>query len=73
MDIYLFKKISDIVTIGKSKVLKLNSYTVDFEIGLVNALRKVFKNNKCVGCYYHYTRALRETARDMKLLTKDKK
>ena len=55
--IYLFKK----------------CYNVYFEIGLVNSLRKVFKNIKRVGCYYHYTRALKETARDMKLLTKDKK
>ena len=41
--IYLLKKISDIIIIGKTKVLKLNSFTVDFEVGLIYSLRKTFK------------------------------
>ena len=39
--IYLFKKISDIITIVKNKVLKLTSYTIDSEV----SQQKFFEEN----------------------------
>ena len=37
---------------------KLKLYTVNFEFGLINALKQTFKNVNSIGCFYHYTRAL---------------
>ena len=69
--IYLIKlkifKIEDTVN------LSLKSYTIDFEMGLINSLSKIFPNIKKVGCYFHYTRALRSKANKLKLLNSEKK
>ena len=67
----LFKKIYYILSIEETKDLLLKSYTTDFEIGLINALSKIFQNRRAVGCFYHYTRALRDKARELGLLHKD--
>ena len=66
-------KIYDIITLNKTKNLSLQSFTVDFESGLINATNKVFNKCKCAGCYYHYTRAVKENARAMKILSSDRK
>ena len=55
---YLFNKIYNIITIENTKNINLKSFTVDFESGLINAAKKLFKNTRCIGCFYHYTRAL---------------
>ena len=54
----LFRSIYNIITLEKTKDLHLKSYTTDFEIGLINALKIIFPNVTSVGCFYHYTRAL---------------
>ena len=69
----LFRKIYDIISINKTKEISLKSYTIDFEIGLINVCKSIFKNVKCVGCYYHYTRAIWEYAKNIKLIKKDNK
>ena len=66
----LFKKINNILTIEETKELKLISYTTDFEKGLINSLSNIFKNSRAVGCYYHYTRTIREKAREYELFNK---
>ena len=66
--ICLFKKIFDIISIEQSKSIKLKSYTVDFESGLINALKETFKDAKRIGCFFHYTRALRKKAQYLGLL-----
>ena len=38
----LFKSIYEIITIENTKELKLESYSTDFEVGLMNALEEVF-------------------------------
>ena len=65
----LFNKIYDIITLNKTKNLALQSFTVDFESGLINAVKRVFNNCKSVGCYYHYWRAVKENAREMNILS----
>ena len=42
---------------------KLKLYTINFEFGLINALKQTFKNGKVIGCFYHYTRALLKNAK----------
>ena len=66
-------KIYDIITLNKTKNLSLQSFTVDFESDLINETNKVFNKCKCAGCYYHYTRAVKENARAMKILSSDRK
>ena len=63
--LYLFQRIKDILTIEKTTDLKINSYTVDFEKGLINALNIIFPEIKCIGCYFHYTRALRKKSKEL--------
>ena len=39
-------------------------------MGLINYLSNIFKKSRAVGCYCHYTRAIREKAREYELLNK---
>ena len=66
----LFKKIYEIISIEETSSIKLKSYTVDFEIGLINALKQIFKNAKPIGCFFHYTRAIRKKCQELGLLSK---
>ena len=69
--IYLIEK--NILTIGDTIDLSLKSFTIDFKWRLINSLSKMFPNIKKVGCYFHYTRALRRKANKLKLLNYVKK
>ncbi len=69
---FLFNKIYDMIAVNNTINLNSKSYTVDFESGLINATKKILQKIRCIGCYYHYTRAIKEEAREMKLLTPDK-
>ena len=68
---HLFNRIKNILTIEGTTKLTLKSYTIDFEMGLINCLSKIFPNIKKVGCYFHYTRALRTKANKLKLLNSE--
>ena len=70
---FLFKRILDIITIENTKLLELKSMTLYFEIGLINSLTKVFPNVKKIGCFFHYTRALRKKAKELNLLNNSNK
>ena len=65
----LFKKIYEIITLEGTRELKLQTYTTDFETGLINALERVFINKRKIGCFFHYTRALKSKALEMKLFS----
>ena len=69
--IYLIEK--NILTIRGTIDLSLKSYTIDFEMGLINSLSKIFPNIKRVGCYFHYKRALRSKPNKLLLLILKKK
>ena len=69
----MFKKIFYILTIEETVQLSLESYTLDFETALQNAFSQLMANKRCMGCYIHYCRNLREKAREYKLLYKEKK
>ena len=44
---------------NENKNLKLLSYTTDYELALINACDKVFRNTiKVVGCLFHFGQAL---------------
>ena len=51
----------------------MKSYTTDFEIGLINALKTIFPKAVSIGCFYHYTRALAEKLKKMNLYNKKTK
>ena len=51
----------------------MKSYTVDFEKPLINALKIVFNKSIAIGCYFHYTRALRQKGRELGLLGESNK
>ena len=70
---YLFNRIKNILTIEDTFNPSLKSYTIDFEMGLINSLSKIFPNIKKVGCYLLYTRTLRSKANKLKLLNSEKK
>ena len=50
--------------------MKLKSYTADFEIGLINALKTIFLKAISLGCFYNCTRALPEKLKKMNLYNK---
>ena len=47
-----------IISVEEMSSFKLKLYIVNFEFGLINALKQTFKNGKDIGCFYHYNRAL---------------
>ena len=69
--LYMFKRIKSILTIEDTENLGLESYTLDFETALQKTFSEIFPLKRCVGCYYHYCRNLREKAREYNLLNKE--
>ena len=60
------------MTIENSIKLKLSSYTVDFEKGFINALNIIYPDIKCIGCYFHYARALKKKRQELWFASKNK-
>ena len=58
---YLFKKLYEIISFKKI-------VTVRFKIGLINALKQIFKSTKYIGCFFHYTRDLHKKIQEICLL-----
>ena len=69
----MFERINYILTIENTLDLKLETYTLDFEIALQKTFLELFPKKRCIGSYYHFCRNLREKAKDYKLLNKYKK
>ena len=63
----MFKKIKSIITLEHTKDLNLETYTIDFETGLMNSLGKVFNKIRAVGCYYHYLRNIFKESKKLKI------
>ena len=55
----VFKNLLNIITMDNSIDLKIISITTDFEKGILNAVKTVFKNIRYVGCMFHYIKNLR--------------
>ena len=55
----VFKSLLNIITMDNSIDLKIISITTDFEKGILNAVKTVFKNIRHVGCMFHYIKNLR--------------
>ena len=70
--LYLFQRIKDILTIKNTIKLEIESYNVDLEKGLINALNIIFPEIKSIGCYFHYTRVFRKKSIELRFGSKDK-
>ena len=66
--INLFKKIKDIITLGNAKELSFLTYSVDYEIGLLETCQNLFEKQRGVGCYYHYCKNLYNKAKKLGLM-----
>ena len=64
--ITLFNSIKNYITLEYSKLLKLKSITVDFEISLINVLQ-ILPNVKLVGCFYYYSRAIINKTKELEI------
>ena len=64
----LFKKIKDIITLENTKELSLLTYSVDYEIGLLETCQNLFEKKRGVGCYYHYCKNLYNKAKKLGLM-----
>lgn len=64
---YMLNILFNILTNENTLELNLKSITTDFEFGLINAINDVFPNIKQIGCFYHFSRALCEKAKILKL------
>ena len=54
----IFKDIRDILTNSYTFPIDLQTYTIDYEKALENALMKIFPNAHRIGCFYHYLQCL---------------
>ena len=64
---YLFAKIINIITIDNTKTLNLFSYSTDFEIALLKALKDLLPKIKGIGCFFHYSKNLYKNIKKFKL------
>ena len=62
------KKIKDIITLENTKKLSLLTYSVDYEIGLLETCQNLFEKQRGVGCYYHYCKNLYNKAKKFGLM-----
>ena len=65
--IELFKSIKNILILEYTKNLNLKSISTDFEIGLINAIERVFPGVRRIGCFYHFVRAIKEKCKKLGL------
>ena len=74
-EIYMkvLKSVYNILTYNEKYELKVKFITTDTELALVNSVKKIFKNAKRIGCYFHYKYDMRNQLNKMKFYTKDKK
>ena len=54
----IFNDFKNILTSNNTLSLALQTYAIDFEKALENALKKIFLNNRRIGCFYHYVQSL---------------
>ena len=66
-----FKSFKNIITIENTKNIKLSSYITDFEQALISALKSVLPKIKAIGCFYHFTRNIKEKLKDLNLNKKE--
>ena len=71
--IEIFNEIKKIITIENTTNLKLESISLDFEIGIIEAIQIVFPNVNIIGCYFHFMKNLRKKANNLHLLTDELK
>ena len=73
---YLYENVlKDVLTILNENNIELKDipkkFMLDFEPGLQNAVKKIFKGVQINGCYFHYVKILWDHAKKYGLCTKD--
>ena len=68
-----FKMIQDIVSNSGTLNWSLESVTLDFETGLINAFQRIFKETRIIGCLFHFKQALYREAQTLGLTTNELK
>ena len=70
---YLFEYINTLIyTNEEDSNNSKKTITVDFEVPLINNIKKHFKDFRMIGCFFHYKQALFRNAQKFKLTTKSK-
>ena len=70
---YLFEYINTLIyTNEEDSNSSKKTITVDFEVPLINNIKKHFKDFRMIGCFFHYKQALFRNAQKFKLTTKSK-
>ena len=54
----VFKEIKEIITVNATLPILLQTYTIDYELALENALKLVFPSQKRIGCFFHYIQCM---------------
>jgi hypothetical protein len=54
----IFTDIIRIITLNNNVSMCIQSYTIDYEKTLENALKKAFPNAKHIGCFFHYIQCM---------------
>ena len=68
-----FKMIYDISSRSGTLDWSLESVTLDFEAGLINGFKRIFKDSRIIGCLFHFKQALYREAQVQGLTTNDLK
>ena len=54
----IFSEVYRILTLNNTVPMVLQSYTIDYEKALENALKKIFPKAQHVGCFFHYIQSM---------------
>ena len=67
------KNFEKIITLNNNIKHNIESYTTDFEISLINAMKKIFNSSRGIGCLFHYSQALMRNLKTYGLYRKEYK
>ena len=70
---HAFQEIKNVVSASDTLQWNLSSITIDFEVGLLNAMGQVFPNTRLVGCLFHFKQALYRETQCLGLTTQELK
>lgn len=52
--LYIFNLVRNIITLENTKKIFVESFSTDFEEGLLNAISEIFPELRGVGCFFNY-------------------
>ena len=54
----IFNDIKQIIAVNGTMPILMQTYTIDYEKALENALKKIFPSQRRIGCFFHYTQCM---------------